>query len=307
MNKRIPPHTMGSDTHLSQSDFQRLAQLVRREAGLDLPEMKEVLVYSRLVARVRELGFADFGQYADLLAKPGAERERQRLINALTTNTTQFFREKHHFTYLADSALPSLVAQARKGARLRLWSAGCSSGEEAYSLAFTLLAFCPDAAQLDIKILATDIDADVLAQAIQGKYPTTALQKLPETLIARHFTKTAADFWEVNEEARSLIRFRPLNLIKPFPMRGPFDIIFCRNVAIYFDAATQDLLWQQLNAVTASGGYLFLGHSERLSSPTKDDFGLQGVTIYRKRQGHPSGAAAPSDQRQSPEGGLPCP
>ena len=306
MIKLTPSHAADSGTRLSQIDFQRLAQLVRREAGLDLPEMKEVLVYSRLVARVRELGFTDFGQYADILAKPGAERERQRLINALTTNTTQFFREKHHFTYLTDNALPALVAQARKGGRLRLWSAGCSSGEEAYSLAFTLLAICPEAAQLDIRILATDIDADVLAQAIKGKYPATAVQKLPQALIARRFTKIDTDCWEVNEEARALIRFRPLNLIKPLPMRGPFDIIFCRNVAIYFDAETQDLLWQQLNAVTAAGGYLFLGHSERLSSPTKEDFGLQGVTIYRKRQGHPSTQAGQSEHQQPPEGGLPC-
>ena len=288
---------------LTASDFQRLAQLVRREAGLDLPEMKEMLVYSRLVGRVRELGFSDFGQYADLLSRPGTEPECQRLINALTTNTTQFFREKHHFAYLAQEALPPLIAQARKGARLRIWSAGCSSGEEAYSLAFTLLEACPNAAQLDIKILATDIDADVLSQAILGKYPESALHKLPQTVMTRHFTPVDDHAWQVNAEARALIHFRSLNLIKPLPMRGPFDIVFCRNVAIYFDAATQDLLWKQLNGITAPGGYLFLGHSERLSSPTKEEFGLQGVTIYRKRP-----SAVPNDLGQSEpsQGEPPC-
>tara|TARA_R110002124_G_scaffold211577_4_gene377835 strand:- start:446 stop:1354 length:909 start_codon:yes stop_codon:yes gene_type:complete len=267
----------------SQPDFERIAQIVLETSGICIPKGKDSLVYSRLVPRVQRLGFASFRQYLSYLMTPEAVDENQGLINALTTNTTNFFREEHHFEALKTQVLPELVSHARRGGRVRLWSAGCSSGEEACTIAFCLLDQCPEASSLDIRILATDIDGDVLKRARSGHYPARSIAKLPEGLAERHFepSHTFADEKTVNVRLRSLVTYRQLNLVKPWPFRRPFDVVFCRNVAIYFNADTQDQLWNRFKDVLQPGGYLFMGHSERLSNSVKQSFEPVAITTYR--------------------------
>ncbi len=282
------------DFPFTASDFRQIAAIAREEAGISLPEIKEPLVYSRLVKRVRGLGLRSFEQYCALIASRDGVDERMHMISALTTNVTRFFREDHHFRHLEEVALPPLLAAARKGARLRLWSAGCSSGEEAYCLAFTLLRACPEAAKLDVKVLASDIDPQILQIAEAGRYRAAEMAQLPDW-VARYLrpdegTATRA----VGDQARALVSFRRLNLIRPWPVRGPFDVVFCRNVAIYFEPATQATLWQGFAGAMASGGFLYIGHSERMPDTMRAQFVMAGMTTYRRLDG----SAAEKGDRQ---------
>ncbi|MCE6950374.1 protein-glutamate O-methyltransferase [Cereibacter sphaeroides] len=272
------------DLHLSPDDFHRLAQLAHAEAGLAMPDAKEPLVYARLVKRLRQLSIDSFGAYIDLLSQPDAGEERSMFVSSMTTNTTRFFREEHHFDLLADSVLPPILAAARRGARVRLWSAGCSSGEEPYSMAITILRLCPQAASYDLKILATDIDVQILAMAREGRFTEAVLSGLPEEARETFFgAPDAQGSREVGPSLRALVTFKPMNLVKPWPVNGPFDVIFCRNVAIYFDAATQDRIWRGFAGTLSPGGYLFIGHSERLSPSVRHQFETVGMTSFRLR------------------------
>lgn len=273
------------DFPFTRADFTKIAQLVYAEAGITLPEVKEPLVYARLSRRLRDLRLDSFAQYTAALSRPGADEERRRLVSALTTNTTRFLREPHHFDLLTTQVLPPLIAHARRGGRVRLWSAACSSGEEAYSIAFSVLALCPEARSLDIRILATDIDEEILAQAREGSYTEHSLANLPHGLADRHFdpARKPGENRCVTADVRALLNFRQMNLIRPWPVKGPFDAVLCRNVVIYFDAATQDQIWHRFEATIPPGGYLFIGHSERLSASVKDRFDVVGMTAYRMR------------------------
>ncbi|MFD1912737.1 CheR family methyltransferase [Halodurantibacterium flavum] len=279
---------------MSRAEFGRIAKLVYSESGIVLPDSKQPLVVSRLSKRLRVLGLGSFSDYVQLVEGAQGQDERGCMISALTTNVTRFLREIHHFEQLRQEVLPPLIAEARRGRRVRIWSAGCSTGEEPYSIAFTLLDACPEAARLDIKILATDIDPEVIATAQRGIYPAQALSPLPPATLGKYLQPRGAGQHEVTEAVRELLSFRVLNLLAQWPFRGPFDVIFCRNVVIYLDAETKETLWQRYASVLAPGGYLFIGHSERVSATAMGYFQTAGVTAYRRSgAGQPGPATAP--------------
>lgn len=268
----------------ADAEFSFIAQFAHKNYGLNLTPAKKDMVYSRLLKRLRKLGLQDFASYLDLLNSEAASTEHRELLSALTTNVTQFFREKHHFDYLRDEVLPGLIARARAGHRVRLWSAGCSAGQEAYSMALTILALCPDAEKLDFKILASDIDNQIITFAKAASYPRTELVAIPAEYHGLAVTSQSnAKTFGFSPSVRKIISFAELNLIADWPFSGPFDAIFCRNVAIYFDAETQARLWHRFAAMIPSDGHLFIGHSERLSGPASALMKSVGVTVYRKR------------------------
>lgn len=260
---------------------------MRTEGGICLPETKADLVRARLAPRLRQLGLASFGSYTDLVEGPGgaAARERDEMVSALTINVTRFFREPHHFDALRKRLLPELAVRARAGERVRFWSAGCSTGEEAYSLALTVLDALPEAPSLDVRILATDLDRKVLAIGKSGIYPDKATRCIPVPLRSRYFQQATRDgevHYSAGPAPRALVAFRQLNLAGPWPMRGPFDVIFCRNVVIYFDHATETAVWKRFGERMNSSSRLFIGHSERINTSALPMFLADGITTYRK-------------------------
>jgi chemotaxis protein methyltransferase CheR len=261
------------------TDFRRVAALLYDVSGIHLIEAKASLVYSRLAKRVRLLGLPDFATYCDLLASDAGSEERAAMLSALTTNVTRFFREPHHFSHLASDVLPGLAECARSGGRVRLWSAGCSAGHEPYTLAMTLLASLPEAADLDVRILATDIDPIIVDRARAGRYSDEEVGPIPPEMKTRYLSRSGSE-WRVRPEVASLVSFGTLNLLAPWPMKGPFDVIFCRNVAIYFDEPTQTKLFGRFADALTPRGRLYIGHSERAATPTLES---DGLTIYRRR------------------------
>lgn len=264
-------------------DFHTIAALVHGEAGIVLPENKANLVYSRLAKRLRAIGLRSFREYCALVESDDGADERQALIAAMTTNVTRFFREPHHFEHLSEHVLPDLVAAARRGQRVRIWSSACSSGEEPYSIALTLLKAMPDAAAHDVLILASDIDPDMIARATAGSYPAVRLGDIPLPMrgqwIANDRDGTEPRF-HFTEGVKKLIRFRQLNLLRDWPLRGAFDVIFCRNVMIYFDQETQDDIWRRFARQMSPQGHIYIGHSERIATDSMP-FELAGQTTYR--------------------------
>lgn len=269
---------------LSQKEYSEISRFAYEEFGLNLSESKKPLVHSRLARRFRELGIEDFDQYWKMLTGIENEREKQHLLSTLTTNVTHFFREKHHFDILQSKVLPGLIKEARRGGRVRIWSAGCSSGPEPYSIAMTILDLCPEADHLDIKILGTDIDPEVIHCAQKGRYDFRDKHSIPESYVER-FLRSTPDgngYIEISARVRSLVTFGILNLVGELPFSGPFDVVFCRNVAIYFDQRTQERVWKNLCNVLGDDGYLFIGHSERLSKSLAPIFVPVGITAHRK-------------------------
>jgi len=263
-------------------DFAALRILVKRITGINLSDQKRELVYGRLARRLRALGLRTFAEYRELLAQDGGQ-ETVQLCNAITTNLTAFFREPHHFEYLRTRLLEPLRAE-RARRRLRIWSGGCSTGEEAYSLAMTVLEAWPDARQWDVRILATDLDSDVLERARTGLYAADRLQNVGPRRLERFFSPVAVrneTHYEVVPELKALITFKQLNLMHTLPMRGPLQAIFCRNVVIYFDKDTQRELFARIERLQRPGDLLFLGHSETLFK-VNDNYTLMGKTVYRR-------------------------
>ncbi len=268
----------------TEGDFRQIAAMVHGDAGIALPDAKATLVYSRLAKRLRALGLESFKDYCALVAGRDGVDERQRMLAALTTNVTRFFREPHHFDHLRQQLLPSLIGAARSGGKIRLWSAACSSGQEPYSMAMALLAAMPDAAQHDVRILATDIDPNVVAEAREGVYADNLLAGVPDEY-RRRWTRPArgaSGDVQMAEELGELITFRELNLIGDWPMKGGFQAIFCRNVAIYFDDPTQHRLWGRFAPLLKADGMLYIGHSERVAGPAIGCFDPAGITTYRR-------------------------
>lgn len=273
---------VGSEYALQDSDFNQIVKLVMDTAGIVLSEKKRAFVLGRLGRRLRILGLSDFAEYCRLLESPDGDTERHNLINAITTNHTSFFRESHHFDYLAKTILPALdAARGNRPGRLRIWSAGCSTGEEPYTIAMTLRGCEPLLADWDVKILATDLDTNVVAHAAAGAYDPERLESIPAAYRKRYVTERLDGHAHMNDELRSLIMFAPLNLLESWPMTGPFDIIFCRNVVIYFDKPTQRRLFDRYANMLKPDGWLFVGHSESLANVT-DRFNAVGRTIYRR-------------------------
>ncbi len=261
-------------------DFAALRDLVKSLTGINLSDQKRELVYGRLSRRLRALGLASFQQYRKLLA--ANPQELVQLTNAITTNLTAFFREHHHFDYLREQILAPLAADPRAARRVRIWSAGCSTGEEAYSIAMTVIEALPDLARWDIRILATDLDSEVLARARAGSYASERMRGMDPERLERFFTERrsgAAVTYQVVPEIAALITFKQLNLMHNLPMKGPLDAIFCRNTVIYFDKDTQRDLFRRIATLQQSGDKLFLGHSESLFQ-VSDDYTLIGRTVY---------------------------
>ena len=270
------------------SDFAFIATTLHEDAGIHLPASKANLVYSRLAKRLRALGLESFRDYCALVGSEEGAPERAQMIAALTTNVTRFFREPHHFDHLRQKLLEPLQKDIRSGRRLRIWSAGCSSGQEPYSIALTLLSLIPDARAYDARILATDINTLVLDTARKATCPAEELSSVPAEL-RRSWVETAGNgTLRLDDGPRALVSFRQLNLIAGWPMKGPFDAVFCRNVAIYFDERTQMRLLNRISGLIRPGGYLYLGHSERLIGPAEALFRIDGTTVYRKIGGSPA-------------------
>ena len=280
------PQDQTSDSRGTMEHFATIARIAEEQAGLMLLPEKAPMVFSRLAKRMRALGISQIADYCSLLRGPEANAEMPGFISALTTNVTSFFRERHHFDTLREEVLPELVARARRGDRIRLWSAGCSTGQEPYSIAMLLLEACADIARLDVRILATDIDQNVLEAARQGIYAEAEVETIPVDLRRKYLLgpKQSSDsgFARVGDPLKTLVTFRHLNLIRPWPFKGPFDVIFCRNVIIYFGPSVQRDLWKKFALVCARDGLLFLGHSERLEHPEELGFISAGTTTYRK-------------------------
>lgn len=269
-----------TEFHLSDRDFLRIAQLVKSEAGIVLGEHKRNLVYGRLARRLRALELDDFSDYIAQIECPDGKTELREMINAITTNLTSFFRESHHFETLADQVLPNLLT-SRDTTRVRIWSAGCSSGEEPYSIAMTIAEARGVNPRADIKILATDIDTQMVAFGREGLYPEDRLRTIPPQLLSKHVARMDDGTAQMRSHLKSMITFKQLNLFDPWPMKGMFDVIFCRNVMIYFDKAAQADLFDAFARQLAPGGYLFIGHSETMPP---GDRGLvhAGRTTYRR-------------------------
>jgi chemotaxis protein methyltransferase CheR len=281
---KADPAEFRGEIAFTQADFARIAAFAHREYGLHLQESKKDLVYSRLVKRLRKSGCPDFATYCDRLEAEGGAKERVELVTALTTNVTHFFREEHHFQLLRDLILRPQIDRLRNGQRLRIWSAGCSAGQEPYSIAATLVDLLPEAPRLNIRILATDIDPAILARARAANYAAEEAKGVPERLRSLMFDRPAAADGplQITARLREMVHFAELNLMAEWPVRGPFDAIFCRNVAIYFDKPTQSRLWQRYAGLLVPGGLLCIGHSERLSGPASAQMASAGITAYRK-------------------------
>ncbi len=271
------------DFSLSNAEFERLRALVREHTGIALSDAKRQLVYGRLARRLRALKLETFGQYIELIER-GEPGELEEFVNAVTTNLTSFFREPHHFEYMARDMIPALLSRGDSSYRLRIWCCAASTGEEPYSIAMMLREAQDRLAAWDVKMLATDLDSNVLATGAAGVYADERLKGMDPARVARFFDKGTgahAGKFRVREELRNLITFKQLNLMNEWPVRGPFDAIFCRNVIIYFDKATQRTLFERMAALQRPGDLLFLGHSESLYR-VSERYELIGRTIYRR-------------------------
>lgn len=276
-------HTaLSKEFELRQSDFDRIKNQIFDLTGISLSDAKKDMVYSRLSRRIRDLSLTNFKQYCDLVEQDDSP-ELVNFINAITTNLTSFFREEHHFKFLVESALPDIMRRNKDTRRIRIWSAGCSTGEEAYSIGIALKETLPRKHSWDIKILATDLDTEVLAKAQKGVYDLDRINGLAASRQQKWFSRgtgSRSGLVKVVDEIKSLISFKQLNLMAEWPMKGPFDIIFCRNVVIYFDKPTQKVLFKRYSDLLEKNRYLFVGHSESLLK-VSTEFKLIGNTIYQ--------------------------
>lgn len=265
----------GLDYHFTDDDFKYLAGYFYTQFGIVLRYEKRQLVYSRLVRRLRKLNFTRFSEYIDHVRSRNGAEEIEEMTNALTTNLTSFFREAHHFEHVR----ANLFSQKKSG--LRIWSAGCSSGQEPYTIAMSLMEENPQALGSGNSILATDLDTHMIAHGKAGIYANVAEKEIPQSLSKKYFSADDEGHLHVSPSLKKLVTFQQLNLQGPWPMREPFDAIFCRNVVIYFDRAIQAKLFDRMADLLVPGGWLYIGHSESLFGVT-DRFKLIGRTIYRK-------------------------
>lgn len=256
-------NSLFAECELTPAQFVRITEVLHEHAGIRMREGKEGLVRARLTKRLRKLGLADFDAYLDYIEKDGTRKEFAEMIDALTTNKTSFLREASHFDFLRATVFPALHGP------VRIWSAGCSSGEEPYTLAMLCNESFPDIASRDVRILSTDISHRVLAQAKAGAYPAENMSDVPAAWLQKYWTRKqdaqGRSVFEAEKSLRRLVHFAKLNLMERWPMQGPFDAILCRNVMIYFDKATQQQLVERYWQLLRPGGYLFVGHSESLT------------------------------------------
>ena len=264
---------------LTPRQFQKVSELVHRMCGIKLRAGKEALVRSRLMKRLRALGLPGFKEYFKYLENDTTGQELGNMIDVITTNKTSFFRESDHFEFLRQEVIPTL-----KGKQGRFWSAGCSSGEEPYSLAILLREELPGIDRMDVKILATDISVRMLERVRTAVYDAEVLTPIAPVLVQKYFDCFRNDngyHYRVKDSLRVMVKHARLNLMDPWPMKGPFNAIFCRNVMIYFDRPTQERLINRFFDLLEPGGNLFVGHSESLSSITHS-FNYVKPAVYRK-------------------------
>ncbi|MEM7619437.1 MAG: protein-glutamate O-methyltransferase [Pseudomonadota bacterium] len=263
-------------------DFKKLAAIVYETSGITLGDHKKDMVYGRLSKRLRQLQIPTFSQYINYILNQENTFEVEQLINAITTNLTHFFREKHHFDHMKDVVIPNLAKQ--NVTKIRMWSAACSSGLEPYSMAMTAQSSLASHRSCDLKILATDLDTKMLQTARTGLYDVGLLKDIPENY-REMYTKTNKSYngrFEIKANLRSLIHFNQMNLMREWPMKGQFDIVFCRNVLIYFNNEDKAQIISKLINKLKVGGYLYMGHAESILNPPET---LQSVapTTYQRR------------------------
>lgn len=282
MLARAPQGKREREFEFTSTDFEAVRKTLYELAGISLNEGKGDLVYGRLSRRLRALKMNRFSEYLGYIHSASGEGEVVHFINALTTNLTAFFREPHHFEFLTNTALPETMLRHRSDHRIRLWSAGCSTGEEPYSIAMILSESPLLGSPWNTRLLATDLDSNVVATAREGRYAEQRIAGLTRARSKKWFhALPGGKDVQVKSALQEAIIFKQLNLMHDWPMHGPFDIIFCRNVVIYFDKPTQKQLFDRYADILVDGGYLFLGHSETMHK-LSDRFELVGKTIYRK-------------------------
>lgn len=264
---------------MTSANFQKIKQLAYQLTGIHLSDLKENMIYGRLARRLRALNLDTFNQYCELIDASDSE-EHSEFINAITTNLTAFFRESHHFDHLKKHLIPDLLEKNKATKKLRVWSAGCSTGEEPHSIAMVLASF-PALNSWDVKILATDLDSNVLAKGRAGIYPHERGEAIPKDYQKFLQVDKTGQQVKVRDDVRELIVFNQLNLLHPWPIKNSFDIIFCRNVVIYFDLPTQKKLFDRYANQLVENGHIFIGHSENLHK-ISDRFCSLGRTIYQK-------------------------
>lgn len=274
------------DVVLSEKDFRRISDLVYEHCGINLHEGKKELVRARLAKRLREGHFNTFPEYIRHVLDDPTGREFSVLVDSLSTNLTKFFREDQHFEYVRTQLLPRLIASKQRSSafRIRAWSAGCSSGEEPYSIAITLLEGIQGKGRWDVKLMATDVSTRILEKATKGIYDKDRIEPISLPLRNRYLIRRregAKERYEVGPALRALVIFRYLNLMQDWPIKGPLDFIFCRNVMIYFDKPTQERLINRFYGLLGPGGVLFTGHSESLTG-IEHAFKYVQPTIYMK-------------------------
>ncbi len=282
------PCAPGREFPFSDGDFQTLSDLIFQRTGIVLKSHKKDMVYSRLARRLRSLGISSFSDYVLYLTGTKGDAEISALINAITTNLTRFFRESHHFDHLSKTVLPEVLVQMSKGTRkrLRIWSAGCSSGEEPYSIAMVLdkQIKAKGLEKADAKILATDLDTNMLRIGRKGDYKSASVSSVGDDYMDYiQKADNATGKIHISSELRNYISFKPLNLLADWPMKGPFDVIFCRNVMIYFDSETKNKLTRRFVELLRPGGWLFVGHSETILG-ADESLSLYGRTIYQRKR-----------------------
>ena len=266
--------------------FNTIKDYIAEHAGIALADSKQQMVYSRLVRRLRAKNISDFDTYLQLLESDSGT-ELINFINALTTNLTSFFRENHHFEFLSSSVLPWLENKNSATRKIRIWSAGCSTGEEPYSIAMTVMEYFNNKPEWNIEIYASDLDSNVVQTAQNGIYPIDRVKGIPKSRLRRWFLKgkgTNEGMVRIKSELQSILQFRQLNLLHTWPWKERFDIIFCRNVVIYFNKETQRVLFGRFHENIKDEGHLFIGHSESLNK-VSEQFQLIGKTIYQKVDG----------------------
>jgi chemotaxis protein methyltransferase CheR len=279
--EKMPINDFCEKPPLNLKDFLKISQIVYEHCGIRLNLGKEQLVRTRLNKRLLALGVKTYDEYLKHVKADQTAQELDTMIDCLTTNKTSFFREEHHFDYLRNQIIPPLK---HRGNGFRIWSAGCSSGEEAYSIAMLLNEELPDVDKPNLKILATDISSTVLAKARCGEYEKASVKDIPAPFLVKYFSlvqTNSSAIYRVSDTLRKIVRFARLNLMDAWPMKGPFDVIFCRNVMIYFDTSAQRNLVQRFHELLNPGGYLLVGHSESLLASSGEFRYVQPATYVK--------------------------
>ena len=278
---QTPTQSIVSTPELSEQHFETIARLVREVSGIQLREGKLGLVRSRLSKRLRENGIDNYSKYIDLVRSRAGEEEMEELICAMSTNVTGFNREPHHFEHFKLQVLPSIIKKLLSGAAVRIWSAGCSNGSEPHTAACAVLDVLPDASKHDFRILATDIDKYSLETGRSGHYSNDMVSKLAPETRKKWFVKTKTGF-QLHDDPRSLVTFKTLNLLKPWPLKRAYDVIFCRNVLIYFSHEDQSKLFVKFADHLSAGAHFYIGHSERVAGPALGKLNSIGATTYQR-------------------------